>query len=428
MTATYNRQCENWLTEFGNWTLPRSEAPYSFIFWTGLFALASSLRRHVKVPRTILGSWECAPNLYVMFVADPGKARKTTTVNYVEDLLDEIPSITRAPDLITKESLLTTVAKSDDSSMCINAPEFGEFIVKSGVEMYGFLTNGYDGKKRLSASTISRGLELTEKPCFNLLGATTPVWIASNMPESIIGGGFASRVVFIYEERVRRREIFYDDLSDYDPKENEELGKKLIGDLTHISKNLHGDFGLAPEARKFMREWYHETAEDGTAENYKMHGYYERRPAHVFKVAMCLHVAYSDELVLTLGDIKNAIEILQQIERKLPQTFAAIGKNPYTVDMNRIIEFVAERGKVTREDIFTRFYHVAEPDKMMSLVNGILQMGKLKVVGEGEKTYFALANGKGGARAYGKSFNGDPSLVDTHQKAHQEKNAEFDPH
>jgi hypothetical protein len=190
--VTYQRKCKNWLQEFGKWTLCRSEAPESFIVWTALFTLASALRRHVYIPRSLMGSYDIYPNLYIMFVAPPGRARKTTTTDYAETLIDDIDDITKSPELITKESLLSTLINAPDTAMCIRAPEFGEFMAKSGPDMYGFLTNMYDGKKKIQVSTLSRGHEFAEKPCINLLGATTPQWIAANMPESVIGGGFAT--------------------------------------------------------------------------------------------------------------------------------------------------------------------------------------------------------------------------------------------
>jgi|SRR5690606_15644537 len=403
MAETYKRQCENWLLDFGRWTLPRSEAPESFIFWTGLFTIAAALRRRVYIPKKYLGSWECAPNLYIMFIAGAGRARKSTTANYVEDLLDEVPQITRSPEIITKESLLSTIVRSDDASMCITAPEFGEFIVKSGVEMYGFLTNAYDGKRRLAASTLSRGVELAERPCVNLLGATTPEWVADNMPESVIGGGFASRVIFIYEEKVRRRQFFYDEI--VDPEESEQMRRKLVADINHISNNISGEFTFTPEAKEFAEHWYQTTADDGAAENYKLSGYYERRPAHMLKVAMCVHAARSDSLILEKSDLEEAITLLQQIEKKLPRTFQAIGRNPYTIDMGRILEFVEQRGQTTPAEVKQNFYHVAEPAKLDELIAGMIAMNRIKVVGGDDgKTY--LAPTKNGRK---KKYDGDPT-------------------
>lgn len=386
MAEEYKRKCENWLRTFGEWTLPRSEAPETFIFWTGLFTLASVVKRKVRVPKRLLGSWEAAPNLYILFIAPAGKARKSTTANYTEELVDLIPSITKAPELITKESLLSQLVKSDDASMCIVAPEFGEFIVKSGTDMFGFLTNMYDGKKNISASTLSRGAEFAERPVVNLLGATTPEWVAENMPESVIGGGFASRVVFIYEEKVRRRKMYYDDL---DFGYLERLHSDLVDDLTHIANNIAGEFTLAPAAKAFMEDWYEHNADAGDASSNKLSGYFERRPAHIHKVAMLLHLAYSDELEIQQADFEGAIELLGKLEKKLPKVFESIGKNPYTVDIYRILAFISEKGRVSKAEVRRNFMHAAEPSKISELIDGLHAAGYINQDIEGMETYLS---------------------------------------
>lgn len=374
----YERKCKNWLQTFGEWTMPRSEAPETFIFWTGLFNIAAALRRHVQIPKSLLGSWGASPNIYVMFIAPPGKARKSTTVNYIEELLENVPDITRSPEMITKESLMSTLVKSPDASMYIVAPEFGEFIVKSGPEMFGFLTNAYDGKKRLDVSTHVRSLELAEKPCINLIGATTPKWVAENMPESVIGGGYASRVIFIFEKKARARELFYDHL------DQDKLGKlheDLVADLCHIGLNLYGDFSFTPDAHTYLSEWYKTIGyeEEENQDNEKLQGYFSRKPAHILKLSMLLHVAYSDELVINLGDIEYAMKVLEQVEMRLPAVFNSIGKNPYTADVRQIYEFITKRGKVYEKDIKRAFFHVALPERLNELVVSLLESGYIKL-------------------------------------------------
>lgn len=371
MADKYQRKCQNWLIEFARWTMPRSEAPETFIFWTGLFSLSSAVRRHVQISKDWLGSWSVAPNLYILFIAPPGKARKSTTAAYADDLIDSLPDITRAPDLITKESLLTQLVKSPDSAMSINAGEFGEFIVKSGPEMFSFLTNMYDGKKRITASTLSRGVEFAERPCVNLLGATTPEWVAENMPESVIGGGFASRVVFIFEERVRRRQMYYKGL---DQEALQRIHDSLVADLNHIANNINGDFELDDEAVTFMEGWYDVNAE-GDDSNYRLSGYYERRPAHIHKLAMLLHLAYSDDLILNINDFQNAVKQLKLIEQKLPTVFQNLGKNPFVVDMHRILDFIIEKGSVSRREVLREFMHAAEPFRLKDWIDGLVTTG-----------------------------------------------------
>jgi len=371
-TKKYERKCNNWLTDFGRWTLPRSEAPESFIFWTGLFTLASAVRRHVKIPKKMFGSWEASPNLYILFIAKAGKARKSTTANYTEDLLDYIDGITMSPELITKESLLTTLVKSDDASMCIVAPEFGEFMVKSGPEMYGFLTNIYDGKKRITASTLSRGVEFAERPCINLLGATTPEWVAENMPASVIGGGFASRVIFINEKHVRRRQLYYESL-DYDALER--IRSNLVDDLDHVA-HIQGEFRIEENAKEFMESWYSANADAPIDTDASLSGYFERKPAHIHKVAMLIHLAYSDELIIQQSDFEAAIKLIEQIEGKLPDTFQSLGRNPYVNDLKNLVEWVTRKGRVSEIELKRKFYNIAaRPEDLEKFVNDALSMG-----------------------------------------------------
>src|SRR6266576_4288253 len=224
------RKCANWLLTFRDWTLPRSEAPETYIFWTGLFALSSVIKRHVVIAKEKLGSWEVYPNLYIVFVAPPGRARKTTTLNYADDLLGAVPNINVAAQSMTQQVLMKRIADTGDCSISLRIGELGTFINPSGDVMIDFLTSLYDGRKSFGNDTLARNLELATNPCVNLIAATTPLWIANNLSETMVGGGFTSRVVHVFEDNVRRRQLFYEEL---DYKYLDLLRSGLIEDLTH---------------------------------------------------------------------------------------------------------------------------------------------------------------------------------------------------
>ena len=382
-----SRKCSNWLDTFRDWCLPVSEAPESFIIYTGLFTLASALRRRVYIPRSYMGSYDIYPNLYILFVGPAGGPRKSTSAN-ASEILKGIPGCTKGPELVTKEALLNKMVKEDrENAVYVLAPEFGEFIIKSGLSMYGFLTNVYDGKADLGDVTLSRGTVFAEKPCLNLLGATTPEWVAENMPLSVIGGGFASRVIFIYEETVRRRKLFYDDV----PQEPlNELEDNLITDLAHIAVDVKGKFELDQDAKEWIENWYMENAGKVTADQYKLVGYYNRKHVHILKMAMLFHISYSDELILTLSDVQKALEILEWTELKLPRTFDHIGKNKNTNTLYLIKAFVRERGKVTPLEIKRKFLHAFESgDDMARNLATLTELNEIKIIrDEEDKIYY----------------------------------------
>lgn len=383
------RKCKNWLLTFREWSLPRSEAPESFHFWAGLFTISSVMKRRVYLNKEWLGGWECYPHLYIIFVAPPGKARKSTTAAYSEELLREIPLVVRAPTSITKEQLLKKLSEAKDNSISIFSSEFAMFVQKSGMDMYDVLTDLFDGKKDISVETIGRPRDFANKPCVNLLAATTPEWISANMPESVIGGGFASRVIFVFEERVRRFRLYYKGIN---YSHLDKLKENLLADLIHLAVNVEGEFDIDDDAKHFMEMWYAsfmKKQEEESALNYRLQGYYQRKPAYIHKIAMLLHLAYSNDLVLVKEDFKQAIAVLEQIERKMPKTFQNVGKNPYTSDMDRILSYIAEKGLVKRRDIMSAFYHVAQPQILSDLIGALIVMGKVYIKGieEGEPVY-----------------------------------------
>lgn len=360
-----------------DWAKPRCESPETFIKWSGLFTLSSALRRHVKVPRELMGGWEIPPNLYVLFVAPPGRARKTTSINFSDDIILDVKGMTRAPTIVTQAALLKQLAESDDASLFITSHEFSSLIMKSKIEMFEFLTDLYDGKRHIEASTISRAIDFVDKPCANLLAATTPRWIVENMPESVIGGGFASRVIFIYEERVRRRQLYYEGLN---YQHFDGLKADLISDLQHIADNVKGDFSLEDDAKAIMEGWYRQNAEVPDAD-YRLMGYLERRPAHIHKIAMLLHISRSDVLVLERRDFEEAVALLEVVEKKLPRVFREIGKNESAPDMAQIQDWVQQKQRVSMKDLRRQFSSSAAPKLLDELIVGLIQMDYMYIDG-----------------------------------------------
>lgn len=369
---TYERRCDDWLKKFGEWTLPRCEASEQYVFWTGIFCLSATLRRKVYIPKKILGSWSCYPHTYIMFVG-PAGLRKTTTMGYASDLLEQIPALSKGPTFVSSAALIDSLVKSDDCSIYLLCEEFGDIILKTGHEMYEFLTSMFDGKKTIESKTIGRGIEFAIRPCLNMFGATTPEWVAANIPEAVIGGGFASRVIFIYEDKIRQRSMYYRNV---DWTLINEIEKDLVSDLNHIANSIEGEFMISNDALEFMEKWYQDSETNNA--NKKLRGYLQRKPTHLHKLAQLLHISYSDELILFKQDFKNAIGVLELTEVNLPKVFSGIGKNPYTFDMMDIISFVNIGGKVKEEDVLRNFSSVATPNQLRELVDGLCAMNKLK--------------------------------------------------
>lgn len=369
------RLLQNWLTTFGEWTVPRSEAPESFILWNGLFTLASIARRNVKFPKSIMGSYDIYPNLYIIYIGPPGVVRKSTTVHYSEALLQQLDYINIASTAVSQSELVELLSDTNDGAITILSSEFASFVSVSEGKMYDFLTDVYDGKLKYEYATRSYGKEIVKAPCINMLAATTPQWVNENMPTYVIGGGFASRTIFIYGNKVRRRKLYYD----IDWKEYEEVEKRLIHDLRLIS-TLKGEFRHdSEETKDWVEDWYQTFADSGP-EGDKLEGYMSRRHLHLHKVAMLLSLSERDDLVVTRPHFEVAIRMLEEIQEKLSRVFSAVGRNPYAADLDAIYDYIADNEKVSFSRLLSRFYHNLGKAQLQEILDGLKALDRVERV------------------------------------------------
>lgn len=383
-----DRKLENWLDTYIEWVKPRSESPESMILWSGLFTLSAVMRRRVKWPRDLLGGYEVYPNIYVILVAEPGVARKSTTVGFSEDILRA--GSLRGPDTIrfsgditSHSKLLDAMDKSHDSSVAIVSKEFSSLIQTTPESMYEVLIDLYDNKKNLDWSTWEHDDVSIENPTINLFAATTPAWISSQPPEYFVEGGFASRVIFIHEDEPRQREIYYDHL---DLRESKEQFRALAHDLNEIAA-VSGDFRHdLSKTKEYIRGWY--KRQKISIDDPRIKGFYSRKHTHAHKVSMLLSLAERSDKVVTREHWDRAVEILDYVEKRLPRAFANLGFSSTALLMEKIQVYIEKKGKVKLGEIAARFYTEGLTlDQLKATLKFMEEAGKVERKGQISPTY-----------------------------------------
>lgn len=373
------RLLPNWLDGFLEWTIPRSETPTSMLKWAGVFTMASVLRRKVSIPRKMMGGYTIFPNFYIVYVGKPAIVRKSTTVGFVETVLtdalgpDRVP-LTFSGDVTSASKLLSALSDSVDSSVIAIPDEFSSLIQTTSEAMYEILTQLFDNKKEINWETWAHGDHNIKEPTFNLLTATTPAWVSKQPPEYFAGGGFASRVIFVYEEKPRQREIFYDHL------DQGKLGK-LETSLKHdinIIAGIEGEFSFDTKGTKeHIRAWYLDQKPEG--EDERVQGYYGRKHVHGLKVAMILSLCQRDDLKIDLKSWEESLEMLEQIELKMSKAFSTLGINPYALMMQSILEYVQVQGSRNLQQIAGRFFREGWTlEQLKSALSFLCTGGKLR--------------------------------------------------
>ena len=367
------RLCDNWLDSFLEWTMPRSETPESMLKWTGLFTLASVVKRKVWWSRDLLGGYELFPNLYVVLVGKPAVVRKSTTVGFGEFLLNEAKDLTFAGDVTSHSKLLSALAESPDASLIVIASEFSSLLQTTPEAMYEILTDIFDNKAKFEWSTWAHGDKSIQSPVVNLMAATTPAWISKQPPEYFVGGGFASRILFLYEEKPRQREIFYDHV---DQGKIKSLGSALSEDLKVIS-GIQGVFGFdSKKTKEHIRSWYKDQVPE--TEDERLQGYYGRKHAHGLKTALLLALCERNDRKITTKHWEDALEMLDYVERKMSRAFSTLGINPHAIVMEDILDYVKEHKGRNLQQIAGRFYTDGlTKEQLLSALGFLCMAGKL---------------------------------------------------
>jgi len=383
------RKYNDWLTGFLEYT-SFGEAPPKMYFWVGLTTLAAALRRRVWIDQ---GHFQWYPNLYVVLVAPPGIVSKSTTANIGINLLRKVPGIQFGPDVTTWQALFDAFRDVhvgvpyngqiyEMSCLTIAASEFGNFLRPDDSWMVDQLVNLWDGQPVKKRARMT-GEEIINNPCLNLIGCTTPSWIAGNVPEYLIGGGLTSRMIFVYAEKKIRFVAYPEDSL---PPNFAEQQKDLIADLTHIS-TLFGKFTMHPAAKEWGREWYEHfhSVEAKNIDETLLGGYIARKQTLAHKVAMLLTVSQTDDLTITRPTLERSVKLLTELEKEMPKIYSKIGMTSDSKTSNDILAFIKRAGGSVSGVALYRYVHklLPNPQKFNEIIEGLLDAHYITVTKDG---------------------------------------------
>ena len=361
------RNVPDWLSAYLRY-VENTEPPIQFHIWCALSTIAGVLQRRVWL------DWErrLYPNLYVILVGDSGQTRKGTAIDKAEWFFTQMPQLNiENGNRVTKEQLAIDLASAESEffyqepgrrgktmrtqhTLTHIVPELATFFGFKDHELLGWLTDWYDSKDVWENRTKTAGKDLIHNMCYNLLAATAPDWMRSMLPEAAVGGGFTSRVLFIYEER-KRKVVSNPQLTEKD----KELRTLLLSDLEQIYK-LAGPMSLTPKAQLLYEEWYENQEEEikegrPPIRDERLKGYLARRQTHCLKLAMILSSSRSDELVIKDSDMRRAQVMLRDAEKKMAQAFGGTGAAMYAQGLHKIMVYLQERGTVTHSELLRQF-------------------------------------------------------------------------
>jgi hypothetical protein len=355
----------DWLGDYLNYT-QHSEAPDSFHLWTGIGVIAGALRRRVFID---MGYFKWFPNFFITFVAPPGIAGKSTTADIGMRLLRNVEGINFGPSSVTWQKLVSILAECGEdfpisglpitpqtefmrmSAVTVVASELGTFLDPDDRKSIDTIVSLWDSiEGTWGKGTKGEGVEEIVNPWFQLIGCTTPSWIAENMSNYFIGGGFASRTLFVYAD-VKRRLVAYP--AEKIPKNHDEFTLQLTKSLTHIA-TLVGRYELSAEAKQWGRTWYenHFSADNPLRKDSRLGGYFARKQTHIHKTAMVRAASLRDQLVITVEDLIWADNEVTKLEASMLRVFGEMNKEEIVAVQNMILDEIIVARKIRKDELF----------------------------------------------------------------------------
>jgi len=311
------RQLNDWIKTYLQLTKDH-EACAMYHKWVAISLIAATLDRNVHVHR---GNFNTYPNQYIILAGKSGLDRKSSAIKFGFRLYREaLPALYVGPPKITAQALEDILSErfeeDQKGSAYFNAEELKVFLgdIKN-LELVAALTVLNDPEQEFHGQTRGGGRIDVPMSYLNILGGTTPQWLKLATNQCAGEGGFFGRIQFIIPTReLELRNNPFPDLTEESP----ELRAKLIHDLRAINK-ITGIYPLSSTpAGEYYGPWYTKNRINSFTKTDDVIGFYSRVGELAIKLATCIAASKRQELTITVSDMKEAIELCEELEKTLP--------------------------------------------------------------------------------------------------------------
>jgi hypothetical protein len=370
-----------------------TEVPSIFALWCGASTVSAALGRDCFID---MGHFKIYPNLYIVLIAGSARCRKSTSVSIASHFITEIePKVKILSQKMTPEKLIESLSYSDGeeggtqilktAEGIVIVDELSTLIDKNAFHsgMIALLTTIYDSQESFTYSTRSRGDEIIHKPCLSILGASTEHWIKEAIPAVAIGGGFTSRVVFVYRakpEKFVARPIMTED--------NKLRGEMIKRDLNIISR-IRGEFKLTDEAWKaYEKEYNNFCRYNSLFDNQNLSGYAGRRHVTLLKLAMVISASERDDRLIDPVDINIAINMLKSAEDTMPKVLNAITSGNIGEFGTEVLQIIVSQGPISRAKLLQKVSHKLSSNDLNQVMQTLIESELVEVYNSNGKTMY----------------------------------------
>ena len=399
------RHLPDWIGSYLQYT-ENSEPPDLYKEWIAISVIAAALQRKCYLN---WGPLTFYPNLYIVLVGPSGRCRKGTAMGVGAEFLRGL-GVKLAAEAITREALIQEVSAASGhainpetelpemhASLTVYSQELTVFLGYDNKQLIADLTDWYDCRERWTYRTKNMGTDDILGVWVNLIGATTPELIQTALPHDAIGGGLASRIIFVFEEN--KGKVVALPFLDV---EDAELREKLAYDLEDIHL-MSGPFRYTEDFIEAYLPWYLEQDRNPPfQDNSNFQGYIQRRPNHVMKLCVILSASSRADRIIDAKILKRAIDLLERTEVKMSRTFAGYGTARHAAISAKIMTHIARVGRIRHRRLLADHYADLEygTKTLDDIIHILKQMEFLKTEQIDNETWYVFNPDSNAGKAY----------------------------
>ena len=375
-----------------------TEVPIVFSLWCGLATVSAALGRDAFID---MGHYCIYPNLYTILVAGSAKCRKSTAIDIARGFIhNTVPAIKIFAQKATPVALINALAgdKVVDSttiSSCsegiIIADELSTLIDRNAFQsgMIGFLTSLWDAKDKFVYHTMGRGQETIYNSCVSILGGSTINWIKESIPITSIGGGFTSRIIFVYQDAYEKLL-----LRTFMSRDNRERAEHIQHDLNEVAK-IRGEFVMEDKLWNFLEEKYASFMKNHPFTQHKyLSGYAGRRFTILLKLCILISASGGDSKEIIAKDISLALALLEEAEKDMPKVLETIAMDEVGAMNFDVLSIIRKHGLIKRKDLVTLVHHQMQAKDLDIILETLNQAGDVRIEIDGKNNYLYKYIGK----------------------------------
>lgn len=257
-------------------------------------------------------------------------------------------------------------------SLCFVIEEASSLFRKHSETLIQYLLAAYNCED-YTYRTKHQGNDIIKRCSLAMLGGTTPDFMKDAFSDKLLGEGFTSRTIFVYGEKNRFESFFIPEYT------SEQLAcRELILSRLKSLSNIFGQCEHSKDAYSYL-EWYFKEIHPKRKQKIdpKLRHYIARKDLHVQKLALCVHFADNDSLVIEQSSFETAIGMLDTLEGTMSLCLNTKSQNPVGEIQRVILKYLKEQGPKMFIEIYMEFVDLADQNQINEALEYLTLIGKV---------------------------------------------------